>query len=160
MNWEALGAISESLGAVGVVVTLIYLAIQVKHSKSSVDANTASLEEGRRLALAQAYESRTSMILDYLSAIRDSEHMSEAVQINDRTDEELRHQLMLRWWCNYLDNLHFQHENGFLNQDYRDTQYITAIKKFAPDWRAIGIKEPRTAFQKDVDQILSLNEAD
>jgi hypothetical protein len=85
--------------------------------------------------------------------------MSEAVQIDNRTDEELRHQLMLRWWCNYLDNLQFQHENGFLNQDYRDTQYISAVRKFAPDWRAIGIKEPRTAFQKDVDQILSFDDA-
>ena len=77
MNWEALGAISETLGAFGVIVTLIYLAIQVKHSKSSVDANTASLEEGRKLALAQAYESRTTMILDYLSAIRDSNRISK-----------------------------------------------------------------------------------
>ena len=47
MNWEALGAVSETLGAIGVIVTLIYLAIQVKHSKHSVDANTVSLEEGR-----------------------------------------------------------------------------------------------------------------
>ena len=157
MNWEALGAISETLGALGVIVTLIYLAIQVKHSKHSVDANTASLEEGRRLAHAQAYESRTRMILDYLSTIRDSDYIVESTRISDRSEEEMRFKLMLRWWCNYLDNLHFQHENGYLNQDYYDTQYRDAILNFASDWRAAGIKEPRSKFRENVDQILADN---
>lgn len=35
MNWEALGAIGDFVGAVAVVVTLIYLAIQVRHSKKA-----------------------------------------------------------------------------------------------------------------------------
>ena len=32
MNWEALGAIAELLGAVSVLLTLIYLAIQVREN--------------------------------------------------------------------------------------------------------------------------------
>lgn len=30
MNWEALGAIAELIGAIGVVVTLVYLAVQIR----------------------------------------------------------------------------------------------------------------------------------
>lgn len=32
MNWEAVGAIGEVAGAIAVVVTLVYLALQIRHS--------------------------------------------------------------------------------------------------------------------------------
>ena len=32
MNWDAVGAISEAVGVVAVLVTLIYLAVQVRHT--------------------------------------------------------------------------------------------------------------------------------
>ncbi len=34
MNWDALGAIAELLGAAGVVVTLVYLALQIRRSNA------------------------------------------------------------------------------------------------------------------------------
>jgi hypothetical protein len=43
MNWEALGAIGEIVGAVAVIVTLVYLAIQVRHSSKTLEENTAQL---------------------------------------------------------------------------------------------------------------------
>ena len=41
MNWDALGAIGEIVGAVTVIGTIVYLAIQVKH------ARTATLDQNR-----------------------------------------------------------------------------------------------------------------
>ena len=46
-----LGALGEFVGAIAVVVTLIYLAIQIRQ-------NTRTMDEGRRLALAQTYQMR------------------------------------------------------------------------------------------------------
>jgi hypothetical protein len=43
MNWDAVGAVAESLGALGVIATLIYLAIQVKHSQKATEANTRQI---------------------------------------------------------------------------------------------------------------------
>jgi len=40
MNWEAIGTIGEATGAIAVVITLIYLAIQLRHNTQSVHANT------------------------------------------------------------------------------------------------------------------------
>ena len=40
---QLLGNYGEFLGAIAVVATLIYLAIQVRHSKESLDANTKAL---------------------------------------------------------------------------------------------------------------------
>ena len=40
MNWDAFGAIGEMFGAIAVVGTLLYLSIQVRHSKTAVEENT------------------------------------------------------------------------------------------------------------------------
>ena len=40
MNWEALTAIAESVGAIGVVATLIYVSIQVRQNTRAVRAST------------------------------------------------------------------------------------------------------------------------
>ncbi|NKC01764.1 MAG: hypothetical protein GKR90_25145 [Pseudomonadales bacterium] len=40
MNWDAIGAIAESIGAIGVITSLIYLAIQVRQSAGYTRTNT------------------------------------------------------------------------------------------------------------------------
>jgi len=37
MNWEALAAIGEMLGAIGVIITLAYLAVQVRQSSRQIE---------------------------------------------------------------------------------------------------------------------------
>jgi hypothetical protein len=32
MNWDAIGAIAELLGAIGVIASFVYLATQIQHS--------------------------------------------------------------------------------------------------------------------------------
>ena len=39
MNWEAIGAIGEIIGATAVVVTLIYLAVQLRQNTAGIRAN-------------------------------------------------------------------------------------------------------------------------
>ncbi len=49
MNWDAVGAIAELLGAVAIVVTLIYLAAQIKYARlSSIDTNRENRVAGIR----------------------------------------------------------------------------------------------------------------
>ena len=36
MNWDALGAIAETLGALGVIATLVYLATQIRHNTNEL----------------------------------------------------------------------------------------------------------------------------
>jgi hypothetical protein len=46
MNWEAIGAIAELLGATGVVISLVYLGVQVK----------AARDTSKKLALQSSYQ--------------------------------------------------------------------------------------------------------
>ena len=45
---QLLGNFGEFVGAIAVVVTLVYLAVPVRHSKEALGANTRSLDGSRR----------------------------------------------------------------------------------------------------------------
>lgn len=44
MEWDAVGAIAELVGAIAVVGTLLFLAVQVRHGKEATEQNTSALE--------------------------------------------------------------------------------------------------------------------
>lgn len=46
---QLLGNLGEFGGAIAVVITLVYLAVQVRHSKEATEANTRSLRSIARL---------------------------------------------------------------------------------------------------------------
>ena len=75
---QLLGNLGEFVGAIAVVVTLAYLAMQVKHSKEAVTANTKSLDENRKLAIANAYQARADMAFRYALHQAASGDMAEA----------------------------------------------------------------------------------
>jgi len=158
---QFLGNIGEFVGAIGVIVTLVYLAIQVRHSKQSTDANTRALEEARELAISQAYENRTNSLLAYFCDTRDSAFMSAIVPERDRSrfrqeDEfRVRYHFDMRWWQAYVDNLHYQYSKGYLDQEYFDGTLVGAIRIFAPRWREAGVPENRRKFRDMVDRTLA-----
>ncbi len=46
MNWDAIGAIAETLGAVGVIASLVYLATQIRQSREQMVENTRAVQAG------------------------------------------------------------------------------------------------------------------
>ena len=44
MNWEAIGAVGEVAGAVGVIVTLVFLAFQIRQHTGQLEENTRTLK--------------------------------------------------------------------------------------------------------------------
>ena len=62
MNWDAVGAIGEIVGATGVVATLFYLATQINHStRQSKMASVAELNALYNDSFLPIYNSRKSM---------------------------------------------------------------------------------------------------
>ena len=57
MNWDAIGAIGEILGALAVVLTLGYLAIQVKQ-------NTHSMKVAAKLEIDKQFTLYTDLLLN------------------------------------------------------------------------------------------------
>ena len=65
MNWEAIGAIAELAGAVGVIVSLVYLAVQIRVNTAQMADHSRSL----RLAAQESTTASFSLLRDAL--IRD-----------------------------------------------------------------------------------------
>jgi len=58
MDWNALGAIAETLGAIAVVGSIIYLAIQVNNNTKTLKAN-AGFQATHSWAAHRAYSDST-----------------------------------------------------------------------------------------------------
>ena len=85
MNWEAIGAIGEIVGALAVVLTLGYLANQVRHAKeAAADTNRLERSKGvRDMMLASASDSdlrenltKGLLLSDYYDEIASKLNMS------------------------------------------------------------------------------------
>ena len=44
MNWNAIGAIAEALGAIGVIATLLYLSVQIRQNRDLIATSVADSE--------------------------------------------------------------------------------------------------------------------
>jgi hypothetical protein len=83
MNWEAIGAVGEIVGALAVLVTLIYLAIQVRHT--------------RRAQQAEAIRANRLERREYHTTVRDSPYIpmiSTKIESGDELTAEEEHRLL------------------------------------------------------------------
>ena len=72
MTIMELGALGEFVGAIAVVLTLAYLAIQIRQ-------NTHAMEEGKRAALAQTYQMRADALQQMLVHASESNHIGPII---------------------------------------------------------------------------------
>ncbi len=156
MNWEAIGAIAEGLGAFGVIITLAVLVVQLKLGRDAVEANTRAIEESRRLALAQSHQSRIDYVVTNMLSLRESEYIRLFGGLEEpHSDEDrLRLRYHLTTLMNFCDNLHYQHQLGYVDDESYDNQMEFMIPTYAKRWREIGVKEGRRSFGVEVDRFL------
>ena len=166
---QVLGNLGEFVGSLAVVATLFYLAVQVRQSKKSTEANTRALEEGRRLALAQTYQARAEVRIHQLQMDAESEYVTpiidrleEAGWPQDRRAAEALSSLerrRLRAWLTaaqrQIDNYHYQYQQGFISEEYWENVIVGAIRHLAPRWHEIEVSGFRPSFREAVDRILA-----
>lgn len=70
VNWDAIGAISEAFGALGVILTLIYLAAQIRQNSRTMDQHTSAVASAAETAAADQ-SGRQLMILAQDSELAD-----------------------------------------------------------------------------------------
>jgi len=93
MNWEAFGAIGEILGAAAVVVSLIYLAMQIRiQNKESRLAATHEISVGFRESLSSFLDS--DLVDIFLKANKDVDSLTD----NERLRLLIGMQRIFRLW--------------------------------------------------------------
>ena len=108
MNWDAIGAIAETLGAVGVIASLVYLAGQIRTSREQMRAATAQQFQAQVTSIAQ-------------EPVRDAE-LARLVRRGhenvDQLDEDelYRFALYISGILTEYDNAYYQHRVGLLDE--------------------------------------------
>jgi len=64
MNWDALGAVGEVAGAIGVIISLVYLATQIRYSaRTAEDSATRDVFAGVGVQLTSMVENSNSEVI-------------------------------------------------------------------------------------------------
>jgi hypothetical protein len=109
MNWEAIGAASELVGAVAVVVSLLYLAIQIKGNTESARTSTYQSVVSEFGTLNRAMASTPDLSMLYAQAMEDFESLSPE-------DKARCSQLFFVSFHNF-ENMYYQYKKGYLEDD-------------------------------------------
>ena len=124
MNWEAIGAVGEVLGALGVIATLGYLAAQIRQ-------NTRALHSS---SYAQSAE---QLWLVNLAIAQDRDLARMMVEIGTEKPLSLEDTIRLNGALNLLffgcENLFRQYERGLLDSDTWDNVVLN-MPRLSPDF--------------------------
>jgi hypothetical protein len=160
MTVQDWGAIGEVVGALAVVVTLIYLGKQIRQ-------NTIAMEESRKLALAQTYQMRSDALQEMLVEAADSEYIGpiivkltslgypEDVTALDALSNVERGRF--RMWHiaqqTHWDNMYYQYQQGYLDAEYYEEEFKKRVVRLAPTWAALGLTSGRPSFFAEIERL-------
>ena len=160
MTLQDLGAIGSVIGALSVVITLIYLAKQIR-------LNTQALEDGRKLALAQTYQMRSDALQAMLVHAADSEHIGPIIikltELGYPKDVAALEQLSseerarFRLWQiaqqTHWDNMFFQYQHGYLDDESYEDSFKQRVLRLAPTWEALDLLSVRRSFLEEIKRL-------
>ena len=116
MNWDALGAIAELLGAVAVFFTLAYLALQVRQ-------NANALRHQNEFSAAQIMQARTDTLINVSAAMLSNEQNLQVIsnigpELASRRDidpaDQQRANQVLNVFRSMFENIYEQHQRDLL----------------------------------------------
>ena len=110
MNWEAMGAIGEIVGAVGVIATLGYLALQVRQNSNVTRSATrqaiSSVQADLGLRIAESADLRAA-----LASLRGIDILTPEL------DATIRDSVFFRAVLRAYENQYYQYEDGTFDAD-------------------------------------------
>jgi len=109
MNWEAISAVGEVVGAIAVVVTLIYLAVQVRRGTSATQA--ASIQA----AAATDHEFLLTLGSDPVTAQLWASYLAAPETLPE--DQEMQGHLLIASLLRRLENIQIQNRLGTLSAE-------------------------------------------
>lgn len=162
MSLMELGALGEFLGSIAVLATLVYLSVQLRQ-------NTISMNEGKKLALAQTYQMRADALQMMLVTASDSRFIGpiiakltsagypEDISALDTLSSEERGRFRL-WQIaqqTHWDNMFFQYQQGYIDDEYYKDAFKTRVKRLAPTWAQLNLTSGRPSFNEEIERLLA-----
>ena len=161
MNWDAIGAIAELLGAIGVIASLVYLATQIRHGQEQMSQNTRAV---RASAYQQFEHSQAERAMLQFSTPGLSRNVDSAMTDFQQLSGEDRSQVLK--FC-YLvlrgfDNAYYQFRTGMLDEErwhlaQTEMKWMLELPFFPEWWDATG-HQLSPEFVALVEEILGEND--
>ncbi len=140
MNWDAIGAIAELLGAVGVIASLVYLATQIRHSREQMSQNTRAMRAGSYQHFFDSWGQTVTRGMD-------NPERERAIRLGmlDYTNLSEEDAFRFNFWMNGVgqafDNAHYQYRVGMLDEErwqkhYADVRGFFGWPGVVQWWRA------------------------
>jgi hypothetical protein len=154
MNWEALGAIGEIVGAVAVVLTLGYLAVQIRQNTKSVRSSTrhAFIASGGAIQIAFAEAEAAAVLVKGGRAYSDLS-----------LEQRFQFTMLMRAMLGIGEDSFLQAREGLLDRELWDARArIVAETLRQPgmeDWWKKNQHIYSTSFQEAVAKLLSVSQA-
>ena len=156
MSLDDLGNLGDLLGGVGVIVTLIYLALQVRHNTRALDENIVASKIQTRTTMSKAAvesirSARTDdVLIEIFSKAAEGEKLSAA--------ETIKLEIYIREILRLAEHDFFLYRNGLVDEDeFNGTRnfYITTFQDpiSLNFWEQHKDQFP-TTFRNELDDIL------
>lgn len=146
MNWDAIGAITQIIGVIAVVVTLVYLAIQTKQNTSATQAavRQAMLAEDRELLMRH-------LDFPFLSPLHEKSELSD--------EEEVQWMTWVMAFIRAREHHWLQYRTGNIDRatwnTYRSPiRYYLKTELGASFWREFSPHMFDPDFVADIDDLL------
>lgn len=120
MNWDAIGAVAEVIGAAGVILSLIYLALQIRQSNGTDKLNAT-------LSLQNSY----NQVGD--SFLRDGELIAKGFPNYHELApaEKLKFSVIYHLFFGHIELIFGHDEKGFVDLDLSNRTYQTMRDHYA-----------------------------
>ena len=107
MNWDAIGAIAELIGAIAVVITLIYLAIQVRQNTRAIRLDTGH-------AITEEFRGMFALMAEHME-LADLVHRAATDPASISGAEKVRYYGLNGNFVRALENAYIQRSEGALD---------------------------------------------
>jgi hypothetical protein len=119
MNWEAIGAIGEIVGATAVVGTLIYLAVQLRHNTKQMEYSARTTEVASYLEITGRLVQNRQVMFSSAELPTLIEKLRQGEQLDDV--ETRRYGAYVLSMLANADAAYFQYSKGILSLDRLDS---------------------------------------
>jgi hypothetical protein len=55
----------------------------------------------------------------------------------------------------HWDNMFFQYQQGFIDEEYYRDSFRERVRRLAPTWKALNVASARSSFNKEIENILA-----
>ncbi len=149
MNWDAVGALAEVFGAIGVIITLVFLARQIQQNTSAVRAST------NHALTQQRNDLNVKFGLDPAAA----DLLLRGARSLDDLDftERYRHMLLMRAVVGICEDTFVQYSEGMCDKEpWESTKLVLRPIALAPTFEDFWTRNRAVflpAFRGEVDEI-------